>query len=239
MKKLMEARVSSGIILLVLLMLLVSMSNVQAQANNLPTSEYPTKGEWRKMNPSTFPGTTDSALEQCRRAMRADRTGRLTAEKCKQFESMLRVGFCEVVTVPDGIVHDFMNQRVGGQSTLLPNVVKRIGRTDRAQLCDLGDGVFAYWYTGDGSSCNNVGITLARSRVPAPVSVPELVVVPVTASEVQPVARVTCRFKKVEVVQTPSTFTHVSDFVSCGCYIPGYTGVVQGGIQTSSELVCE
>lgn len=236
MKKLIEgyggSRVNPGIVmLLVLLTLLVSMS-VQAQTSNLPTSEYPAKGEWKVMNPSTFLGTTDSAVEQCLRAVKADSTGRLTADKCQQFATKLEVGLCEIVTVPDGVVHDFMSQRVGGKSTLLHNVEKHIGRNDRALLCDLGEGVYAYWYTGEHTSCNNVGITLAKVVAPEPVVIP-----PVVTPAVQPV-RVTCRFETREVIRTPSTLTHVPDFTSCGCYIPGFTGMMQGGIQTSSGMVC-
>jgi hypothetical protein len=256
MKKLIEvfgSGVNWGIFLLVaLLTSLVGVSNAQA---SFPTSENPAKGEWRKMHPGSFPATIASAVEQCYRVVKADPTGRLTAEKCEQFATQLKVGFCEKRMAPDGIVHDFMNQRVGGKSTLLHNVVKRTGRTDQALLCDLGDGVFASWYSGvKDESCENVGITYTkvpvvpvpeREKVPVEkVAEPELkpeperFMMPPIVVQAEPPTKV-CRFVKTQVTQQPVALTRVPDLVSCGCVFPGYTGIVPGGPQTSSVLVCE
>jgi hypothetical protein len=82
----------------------------------------------------------------------------LTPQKCQELERQLTAGQCPVVSVPDGIVFDFMNGRSRGRSIVSRNVEKQIGRSDRAHLCDLGDNVHAYWFTGVlNLSCNNVG----------------------------------------------------------------------------------
>lgn len=154
------------ILLPVLLMALglAGITPAAAQSANtspgLPSSSNPASGKWAKMTPSSFPGTIRSAKEQCLRDVAADRTGQVTVEKCALLERMLSSGQCAIVMVPDKIVHDIMNGRVNGRSVVTHNVEKRLGRLDQATLCDLGDGVHAYWYTGVLKvSCNNVAFS--------------------------------------------------------------------------------
>ncbi len=201
-------------------------AGAQTIPSALPTSSNPATGLWIKMHPSSFAGTSKSAFEQCYRDAVLEKADPLTLEKCQEFQVMLERGLCESVMVPDGVVHDFMNGRTNGQSKVTRNVEKQIGRHDRALLCNLGDGVYGYWYTGiRGQSCNNVAFTFVVPPAPPP------------PPEVQTEKK--CRFVKRAVKEIPSTFVHVQDFNSCGCYIPGVTVVVPGGTQTNSSLVCE
>lgn len=163
-------------ILLPALLMALGMAGVTpAAAQSLPSSSNPATGIWSKMTPSSFPGTIRSAHEQCLRDVVADRTGQVTVEKCALLERMLSSGQCAIVMVPDKIVHDIMNGRVSGRSVVTHNVEKRLGRLDQAKLCDLGNGVHAYWYTGVLKvSCNNV----AFSFVTPPLHPPLVAVVP-------------------------------------------------------------
>lgn len=212
-----------------------------AGAQDLPTSSEPATGNWTKMQPSSFAGTIKSAYEQCQRNADHDETDILTRQTCQEFRNFLEHGLCEVVMVPDGIVHDFMNGRTNGKSRITRNVKKQIGRNDRAFLCDLGDGVYGYWYTGiRNQSCNNVAFSFVKRPAPPPVILPPPVVTPPPPPPKRVmVVEEKCRFVKRETVQLPNTLTHVSDFEWCGCYVPGFTGMQQGGKQTSSVLKCD
>jgi hypothetical protein len=142
-----------------------------AQTENLPSSSTPTKSVWSSMRPTSFEPTVASALEQCLRAAKKDPADVLTEEKCDTFKQQLEVGeACRLVWVPDGIGFDYMNGLIRGSKTVTENVKKSIGREDRARLCDLGDGVYAYWFVGDdGKSCNNVGIVIVAKPPEEPV----------------------------------------------------------------------
>lgn len=140
----------------------------------LPTSTQPAKADWRAMRPSSFAGTIASAVEQCERDAALVADDLLTPERCGRFRTLLQGGDCLTVMVPDGIVHDFMNGRENGRSFVTRNVKKKIGREDRALVCDLGAGVYAYWYTGiKNVSCNNVGFSIVIPTIPLVVTPPE------------------------------------------------------------------
>lgn len=159
-------------ILLSALLMALGFSTPALATQNLPSSSNPASGRWTKMTPSSFPGTIRSAREQCLRDVALDRTGQVTVEKCELLLRMLSSGQCAIVMVPDGTVHDIMNGRVNGRSTVTHNVEKRLGRLDQATLCDLGNGVHAYWYTGVLKvSCNNVAFSFVTPPPPPPVAV--------------------------------------------------------------------
>ncbi len=144
-----------------------SLAALPASAYSLPSSTQPAAGEWRVMRPSSFNGTIASAVEQCERDAALVADDLLTPERCVRLRTMLSGNQCAEVMVEDGIVHDFMNGRQNGKSFVTKNVKKSLGRKDRALLCDLGAGVYAYWYTGvRGVSCNNIGISIVIPRMP-------------------------------------------------------------------------
>ena len=157
------------ILLPALLMALGLVGVTPANAQSLPSSSNPATGIWSKMTPSSFPGTIRSAHEQCLRDVGEDRTGQVTVEKCELLVRMLSSGQCAIVMVPDKVVHDIMNGRVSGRSVVTHNVEKGLGRLDQATLCDLGNGVHAYWYTGVLKvSCNNVAFSFVTPPPPPP-----------------------------------------------------------------------
>ena len=212
-----------------------------ANAQSLPSSSTPASGEWTKMRPSSFAGTVDSAVEQCGRnaALRSDDL--LTPEKCEVYRQKLQ-GVegrdYQIVMVRDGVVHDLMNARSNGQSSVTFNVEKKLSRLDRALLVDLGDGVFAYWYTGILKvSCNNVAFSIVVPTV-AQIAPPKLVAPPAKK----------CRI--VAVPQAPSTAstTFLPGFVIPTCcptctpptFVPG---MLQNGNNSGQSVtyvtVCE
>lgn len=115
---------------------------------------------WKNMHPSSYTVDMNSVREQCDRAVPTENW--LTAKHCELLPQIIAEGQCQIVMVPDGIKLDRLLGRVNGdpkgESRPWPRQEKQTGRLDRALLCDLGDGVSAYWFTGDpGRSCNNVG----------------------------------------------------------------------------------
>ncbi len=134
----------------------------KAQAEELPTSETPASSVWSYMTPSSFHSTVASAIEQCERTARTDLSGRLELSQCESLKQLLEGNQCEVKMVKDGIVFDRMNGRINNNSMVTSNIVKRLGREDRALLCNLGNQVYAYWFIGEKKkSCNNVGFVYA------------------------------------------------------------------------------
>ena len=210
-----------------------------ASAQSLPSSSTPALGQWMKMRPSSFFGTVDSAIEQCSRnaALRSDDL--LTPEKCQSFRQKLERHEYNVVMVHDGVVHDLMNGRQNGQSSVTFNVEKSLGRLDRALLVDLGDGVFAYWYTGVLKvSCNNVAFSIVR---------PEVVTIEPPRTVVPPPKK--CRMVAVPQMASSANITFLPGFVIPTCCptctpptsIPGM--LLQNGSNSSPSVtymtVCE
>lgn len=164
------AQVLARWFLTVLSVLGLMAASLPASAQSaLPTSALPAKGSWDHMIPSSFRGSLSSAFGQCQRDEAISPTDPLTPDKCDSFKAKLALGECRVVSVPDGIVFDILNGRWGGKSGFKFGMRKHTGREDRALLCDLGDGVWGYWFTGiHGQSCNNVAFVF----VPKPVATP-------------------------------------------------------------------
>lgn len=137
-------------------------SNAWAQAK-IQSSENPPTGHWTKMVPNSFKADTKSAMEQCKQVANQHLHDRLVPAMCDVLEQKLKANTCKVWdAVADGVVYDFMHGHEGGRRIVKYNVEKRLGRTDRALECDLGQGVYAHWYTGENKkSCNNLGIVFA------------------------------------------------------------------------------
>lgn len=143
-------------------------------ADNLPTSVHEPSGKWIVMHPTTFPAMISSAWDQCRRDANVSESDALTLDKCTVLEQKLSDKTCLIKQVPDKIVFDLLNGPNGG---IWQDREKATGREDRALLCDLGDGVYAYWFTGVAKqSCNNIAIVLPPPPV-AIVPLPEEVIV--------------------------------------------------------------
>jgi len=148
---------------------LMAASLPASAQTTLPTSAEPAKGSWDHMIPSSFKGSLTSAYEQCMRDAAASQTDPLTPAKCELFKAKLALSECRVVSVPDGIVFDFLNGRWSGKSGFKSSMRKQTGREDRALLCDLEDGVWGYWFTGiRGQSCNNDAFVFVSEPVATP-----------------------------------------------------------------------
>lgn len=181
-------------LVLALTMALGTFTATPAHAEELPSSSTPAINLWKVMHPSTFPGTHKSAVTQCLRDAAVSPVDLLTPQKCELAGQKLASGDYQVVMVPDGIVHNYLNAR----NSIARNVAKATGRDDRALLLNLGDGVFLYWYTGvKKQSCNNVGISI----VIPPVEQAERFIPEVPA----PPAAVSYRMKRTGEVVTPGT----------------------------------
>lgn len=128
---------------------------------NLPSSLAEPQGEWERMNPSSFKGTVSDLFRQCVAQAAKNKEDRLTSAKCDLLKELATAKLGESVLVKDGTSFTFLQGRVGGVSKTLPERVKKLGRYDKALLFDLGDDVYAYWFTGDrGRSCNNLATVL-------------------------------------------------------------------------------
>ena len=114
------------------------------------------QGVWNRMIPGTFEPSVAAAVRQCEEQERVSVSDRLTPVHCLRLRQHLVANTCDVIpAVADGLRLAFMSERGG----ILRNVEKRIGRAHRALRCDLGDGVFAYYFTGEpGVRGNNLGL---------------------------------------------------------------------------------
>ncbi len=134
-----------------------------ASAQNLPSSVDVMTGKWRVMNPTTYDVKHDSVLSQFDRLVPHD--NRLTPQKRARLADMLKKGEGTVAAVPDGINLDFLTGRRQGSPFVWTDMEKALGRSDRALMFDLGDGVIIYWFTGDpGKSCNNIGVVFVPKK---------------------------------------------------------------------------
>lgn len=142
----------------------------------LPSADVLPEGVWDTMHKGTFEPTAEAAEGQYVRSAFKNKGDRLTEPKRQLMTQMLDDGLCPYVEggVPDGIVFSLLNARRKGEPTVLSNIVKKTGAAEEAQLCDLGDGVYAYRFTGEDRSCNNVGFVFKKKPTPPP-PVPKLV----------------------------------------------------------------
>ena len=128
-----------------------------AASFDLPSSASADR-PWLRMNPTTFQLSHSAVLEQYDRVAVYDAV--LTPAKRERLAAALEAGEGIEVWVPDGIGLDYLTGRRGGQPHVYEGMVKQIGRSDRALLFDLGDGVYLYWFTGTDESCNNIGVVI-------------------------------------------------------------------------------
>lgn len=130
----------------------------------LPSSERPAAGSpWHVMHPGSFPATPEAAEEACLLAAGVSAEDALTPESCTRFGEQLAAGSCEPKMVTNGTVFDFMGFRRGGVTRVRPAVLKDIQAADehKAMLCDLGDGVWGFWFNGE-NGCNNPAFVMLK-----------------------------------------------------------------------------
>jgi hypothetical protein len=212
-----------------------------ARAQVLPSSSKPHQSVWKRMTPTSFKPTNESALTQCNRAANADSHDALTLGKCQVFYGQLEERAGRSVTVPDGIVFDFMNGRRNGRSFVSRGELKELGRIDKAVLYDLGDGVYIYYFVGDpGRSCNNVGVVIQS---------PEPVVKAVTPPPPPAVPAKKCRMVTKSRLSMPPMTTALPGFIMQNCcpecgtttFVPGLVLPTGESLSVVEEqhLVCE
>lgn len=194
---------------------------------------------WETMHPGSFPATTAAARQQCDRTALQSAGDALTAAKCEQMELMLATGQCQTEAVPDGAVFTYMNYQHPGESpSVQGQTVKRLGSNEtRAAVCDLGNGIKAYWFNEAGVGCNNVAFQLPprQSTVTPPT---QIVVVPPPRERV-------CELVRVERTEsfTSGFAWHVpgfhTDHTLCGpgIDIPSISGSVPGSSGTTTRYV--
>ncbi len=198
---------------------------VSAYSADLPTSVQEPSGKWIVMHPTSFPAMISSAWDQCRRDANVSESDALTLDKCTVLEQKLSNKACLTEQVPDGIVFDFLSGLSDGKSSIWQTREKATGREDRALLCDLGEGVYAYWFTGvPKQSCNNIAIVLPPPPV-ASVPLPEEVVV------IQAPQRITFS----NPVHSGMTQVLTTGIVLENCCCPTSTQVIGGSVVINDQ----
>ena len=198
---------------LVVTMLLILLCPV------LATAAESQERYWVKMNPNRFESTSESALEQCRRAASLPASP-ITLDQCTALKAKLDEGKCKVEMVPDGIRFDLMSTFESGRPTVVGPFTKKLGREDQASVCNVGDGVTTYFFVGAETSCGNLAFVVER---------PEVVeVLPAEAYESKSTSGKKCRWVKGSTAVT-------QEFVTTAI-MPTVTRVCGGVISTSGGV---
>lgn len=132
---------------------------------------------WYNMHTDAHGREIADAKRQCLKD--AAQLSWLSTTDCDEFERMLEEGQCKVEMVEDGVVYDAMNGMTAKGIKMTQNMVKKLGRTDRALTCVLSNGRTIDWFTGheiDGKyvSCNNVGIRRKEVMTYRHITVPDV-----------------------------------------------------------------
>lgn len=123
----------------------------------LPSSREVPQGYWKNMIPKSYEGRVSDAFAVCLSNANISPLDALTRKKCSLLKYKLLTEECATVSVPDGVTLDILNGLRRGKPDVWYGMNKQTGRFDRAVLCDLEDGLYSYWFTGDpGKSCNNL-----------------------------------------------------------------------------------
>ncbi|MCB9812561.1 hypothetical protein H6778_02800 [Candidatus Nomurabacteria bacterium] len=134
----------------------------------LPSSAEAPQGLWLNMIPKSYGEDIATVRKVCEQNAAISPVDALMKEKCNRLVRQLQAGECEVVWVPDGIRLSLLNGLQHSKPHTWFNMEKQTGRSDRALLCDLSEGLYSYWFTGDGAkSCNNLGFVF-RPLPPTP-----------------------------------------------------------------------
>ena len=189
----MNMRLKKSLLVMAPLAFLITSPAYGQTIDSLPTSSVTTARPWLKMNPTTFPVSTASVLEQFDRVSRYHLG--LNSQDRARLAMLLETNGGVEVMVPDGITFNYLTGRCDGKPCVYEKMRKQLGRVDRALLFDLGNGKFVYWFTGErGKSCNNIGVVInspppiAFTSTPPPPAPPKknCRLVPVTQPGTQP-----------------------------------------------------
>jgi len=132
----------------------------------LPSSQEEPLGLWLNMIRKSYGASISEVAEICIKNADESRLDILTVAKCEMLVKQLTNKQCRVVYVSDKdrLVLDVLNGLKAGKPHTWYGMEKRTGHSDRALLCDLGDGLHSYWFTGDKErSCNNLGFVFLPS----------------------------------------------------------------------------
>lgn len=195
------------------------------------------QGVWETMHPDSFDRSIAVARQQCDRTAGQSSRDALTSAKCGEFEQMLADGECQSSAVADGTVFSYMNYKHAGQSpSVQGRTEKRLGsNTTQATVCNLGDGVTAYWFNESGVGCNNVAFVLPP--------VTQAAVPPSSSPPPAPLRQRVCRLVAVDqgvVAHSPRRAWHIQigphdDHSNCGPI--EFSGVTSGSTIRSTALV--
>lgn len=185
---------------------------------------------WVRMNPERFESTPASAAEQCARVAALSNSG-VTEESCKTLKVMLEEDMCDVEVVSDGIRFDYMSTYEKGRPAVVGPMTKKLGREDLAMVCDIEDGVTAYFFIGEERSCGNLAVVVERAEVMEKEEIDEAILDQVST----PPAEEKCRWVKVseqtDYVPGQIYLAHPISVPICG----GGSAIVGGGVyQTPS-----
>jgi len=210
-------KIESGVVAFMAIMMTIVVCIYSPVMATEQTERY-----WVKMNPDQFPSTSESAAEQCRRA--ASLLGsRVTAENCTTLKSMLDAEKCVVEAVGDGIRFDLMSTYEKGRQTVVGPMMKKLGRTDQAMVCNLGDEITTYFFIGDPRvSCGNLAFVVEAPEVvevPLVTELPEIRLVPLPQK---------CRWVEIErkVNSIPGQLFATQPTILVGCH---GGGILVGG----------
>ena len=80
---------------------------------------------------------------------------------------MLDAGKCVVEAVSDDIRFDHMSTYENGRPAVVGPMTKKLGRTDQATVCNVGNGITAYFFVDDpaGVSCGNLAFVVEAPEV--------------------------------------------------------------------------
>lgn len=212
----------------------------------LPTAVSSPLGQWTHMREGSHEATSADARRQCRRNVDAGEIA-IGYEGCDRLKSMRDAGEYVVVGVPDGITFNVMNgfnPDRGSFSTI--RTQKSLNRIDRAELYDMGtdaygNRVYAYFFTGEDTSCNNVAWVIIPPE-------PEPVVPYQAERQPPPEPVVQCRLVRVGGRELSGTLNYLPGFLLSSCcpecmgptLIPGQLFMQDsGGSRASYIRVCE
>lgn len=219
---------------------ILTASSANAQSIELPSAVSTPTGNWTHMRASSHEATSADARRQCRRNVDAGEIA-IGYEGCDRLKAMIDNGEGLVVGVPDGIVFNVMNARSNGRSYSTYRVKKQLGRIDRAELYDMGEDaygnrVYAYFFRGEDTSCNNVAWVILP-----PVAPPSVTFVP------PPPKEKVCRLVLINEVPRTTSMTYLPGFLLSSCcpecqgptFVPGLMLSQESGSMKTWVTVCE
>ena len=142
----------------------LSAAQTAGALTELPSSREAPLGTWLNMIPKSYGEDIETVFEVCVNNAKISPLDVLTLKKCQLLKTQLTNSQCSEVFMSDkdAVRLSILNGLKNGKPYTWYNMLKQTGHSDRALLCDLGDGLYSYWFTGDaGKSCNNLAFVFA------------------------------------------------------------------------------